>query len=223
MGKWNGLTLPPYLTQQEFQRVQELRRRVTRKSPYNRIYLFSGLTLCGECGRRMTGHPTTLKDGTCVYKYLCQGAKQRRGCDNGLVVREQDIENYLMSSIDEQIQIKLKAKAQHSPKINPDAQIKAIQKKLAKLSELYIDDMISKPDYSKKYAELTEQVEALKQTQVQRRPLLPKRLHQKLGLRISSNLQNKLRTYTMSFNQILQKQMGTSVPIHSERNIQTPR
>ena len=50
MGKWNGLTLPPYLTQQEFQRAQELRRRVTRKSPYNRIYLFSGLTLCGECG-----------------------------------------------------------------------------------------------------------------------------------------------------------------------------
>lgn len=169
MGKWNGLTLPPYLTQQEFQRVQELRRRVTRKSPYNRIYLFSGLTVCGECGRRMTGHPTTLKDGTCVYKYLCQGAKQRRGCDNGLVVREQDIENYFMSSIDEQIQIKLKAKAQHAPKINTDAQIKAIQKKLAKLSELYIDDMISKPDYSKKYAELTEQVEALKQTQVQSR------------------------------------------------------
>ena len=29
--------------------------------------------------------------------------------------------------------------------------------------------MISKPDYSKKYAELTEQVEALKQTQVQSR------------------------------------------------------
>ena len=48
-------------------------------------------------------------------------------------------------------------------------QLKALQKKLSKLSELYIDDMISKADYSKKYVELTSQMDELTQVKSQSR------------------------------------------------------
>lgn len=161
MGDWHGIKLPPYLTPQEFQRVQDLRSRVTRKSPYNRTYIFSGLIVCGECGRRMTGHPSPRPSGACSYSYYCQGSAQRKGCSNGNFTVEWKIEDYLMSTIDEQIQIKLQAKPRKEPKIKADVQLKTIQKKLAKLSELYIEDMISKVDYSKKYANLTEQIEAI--------------------------------------------------------------
>lgn len=169
MGEWHGIKLPPYLTPQEFQRIQELRKRLTRKSPYNRTYIFSGLIVCGECGRRMTGHPAPRANGSCSYSYHCQGSAQRKGCDNGNFTIEWKIENYLMSAIDEQLQIKLQAKHKQEPKINVEAQLKALQKKLAKLSELYIDDMISKSDYSKKYADLTAQIEALNKTELSAR------------------------------------------------------
>ena len=75
-----------------------------------------------------------------------------------------------MSTIDEQIQIKLQAKPRKEPKIKADVQLKTIQKKLAKLSELYIEDMISKADYSKKYADLTGFLE----TQNKRNPAIQK-------------------------------------------------
>lgn len=160
-GDWCGISLPPYLTKQEFQRVQELRTRITRKSPYNRIYLFSGLAVCGECGRRMSGHSSQRASGKCSYSYCCQGHTQRKGCDNKNFIVEWKIEEFLMSEIDEKVQIKLKAKGQQSKIRNVDAQIKDTKKKLSKLSELYIDDMISKDDYRKKYSELTKKLEEL--------------------------------------------------------------
>lgn len=170
-GDWRGIKLPPYLTPQEFQRVQELRTRVTRKSPYNRTYIFSGLLICGECGRRLAGHPYKRANGRCAYYYHCQGFAQKRGCDNKLFTAERKIEDYLLSEIDEQIQIRMKAKVHPKKKQNTDAQIKSIKKKLSKLSELYIDDMISKTDYSKKYAELTEKLEELsKPAEISRTP-----------------------------------------------------
>ena len=168
-GDWHGIKLPPYLTPQEFQRVQDLRTRVTRKSPYNRTYIFSGLIVCGECGRRMTGHPSPRPSGACSYSYYCQGSAQRKGCNNGNFTVEWKIEDYLLSTIDEQIQVKLQAKPRQEPKANQDVQLKALQKKLSKLSELYIDDMISKADYSKKYAELTSQMDEITQVKSQSR------------------------------------------------------
>lgn len=128
MGDWHGIKLPPYLTPQEFQRVQGLRTRVTRKSPYNRTYIFSGLIVCGECGRRMTGHPSPRPSGACSYSYYCQGSAQRKGCNNGNFTVEWKIEDYLLSTIDEQIQIKLQAKPRQEPKANQDVQLKALQK-----------------------------------------------------------------------------------------------
>lgn len=169
MGDWHGIKLPPYLTPQEFQRVQDLRIRVTRKSPCNRTYIFSGLIVCGECGRRMTGHPSPRPSGACSYSYYCQGSAQRKGCNNGNFTVEWKIEDYLLSTIDEQIQIKLQAKPRQGPKVNQDVQLKTLQKKLSKLSELYIDDMISKADYSKKYAELTSQMDEITKVKSQSR------------------------------------------------------
>lgn len=117
----------------------------------------------------MTGHPSPRPSGACSYSYYCQGSAQRKGCNNGNFTVEWKIEDYLLSTIDEQIQIKLQAKPRQEPKANQDVQLKALQKKLSKLSELYIDDMISKADYSKKYAELTSQMDEITQVKSQSR------------------------------------------------------
>ena len=214
MGDWHGIKLPPYLTPQEFQRVQDLRTRVTRKSPYNRTYIFSGLIVCGECGRRMTGHPSPRPSGACSFSYYCQGSAQRKGCSNGNFTVEWKIEDYLMSTIDEQIQIKLQAKPRKEPKIKADVQLKTIQKKLAKLSELYIEDMISKDDYSKKYADLTEQIEAITSAE------LPTHAPEEIATLFAPGWQDIYKKLTRENKQVFWKLKIKEIRLYQDRRIE---
>ena len=63
----DGMT-PPYISKEEFSQIQSMRRRVVRKSPKNRVYIFSGLIVCGECGKRMGGRVNTNQES---YFYNC--------------------------------------------------------------------------------------------------------------------------------------------------------
>lgn len=165
MGDWHGIKLPPYLTEAEFQRIQDLRRKPVRKAKQNRVYVFSGLLICGECGRRIGGRPRKLVGGRESYVYNCDGIYQYRDCDNHVNIMEYTIENYLLETIDEKIAIAANAKSTEQT-VDYTVQKKAVQNKLSKLSDLYLDDLISKDEYTKRYttlnAELSKIVEAEK-------------------------------------------------------------
>lgn len=81
------------------------------------------------------------------------------------------MENRRLSLVDnrradtDQIASQAAARTQSKPR----CAIKGFTKKLSKLSELYIDDMISKADYSKKYAELTSQMDEITRVNPQSR------------------------------------------------------
>lgn len=159
IGEWHGLSIPPYLNEAEFDRIQTLRRRLQRKVAQNRTYIFSGLLVCGDCGRRMGGRPRKLVNGE-SYVYSCAGAYQYKGCPNHANIMEATIEQYLLETIDAKIEIFTNTKdesKQDSKEIGEKA--KSLRNKLSKLSDLYLDDLISKDDYAKRYADLTAQLE----------------------------------------------------------------
>lgn len=161
VGDWHGIKLPPYLTEAQFQQVQALRRRLVRKVANNRTYLFSGLLTCGECGRRIGGRPRALANGGDSYVYNCDGYSQYMGCQNKVYIMEGTIERYLLDHIDEQVSIATKAKASAEQQEDYGAQEKALKKKISKLSDLYLDDLISKDEYTKRYNALTAELDAI--------------------------------------------------------------
>lgn len=160
VGNWRGISVPPYLSHQEFDRIESLRKRTTRK-PKTTTYLFSGLIMCGTCGNRMAGRPRELANGNFSHHYLCVKYERTPNCTNSVHISEAIIENYLLSHIDEEISVKLKAKPKEIDHQNTQAQIQSAKAKLSKLSDLYIDDMISKSDYAKRYKELTATLDEL--------------------------------------------------------------
>ena len=171
VGQWHGLTLPPYLTAAEFDRIQSLRRKLQRKVPQNRTYVFSGLLVCGDCGRRIGGRPRKLVSGEESYVYSCDGAYQYKGCPNHANIREVTIEQFLLETIDTRIAIAANAKEQpDQDRDGAEEKVKSLQKKLSKLSDLYLDDLISKADYAKRYADLNEQL-ASTQALIDRPPI----------------------------------------------------
>ena len=158
VGDWYGVAVPPYLTAEEFDRIQTLRRRLQRKVAQNRTYIFSGLLVCGDCGRRIGGKPRKRTAGE-IYVYSCDGAYKYKGCPNHVNIMENTIEQYLLETIDAKIEIFANTKEENKQDTKEaEEKAKSLRKKLSKLSDLYLDDLISKDEYAKRYADLTEQL-----------------------------------------------------------------
>lgn len=176
VGDWYGIKIPPYLTDEQFRQIQALRKRPVRKVAQNRTYLFSGLLTCGECGRRIGGRPRKLASGGEHYVYNCDGKYQHKGCQNGANILETTIEDYLLNNIDEQIKVLTTVKAIETNERNYAAEEKAIKKKLSKLTELYLDDLIGKDDYTRQYKSLTDAIAEIAKKKRQTRPREPQEL-----------------------------------------------
>lgn len=167
-GDWFGIKIPPYLTEEQFQQIQRMRRRLVRKVANNRTYIFSGLIICGECGGRFCGRPRKLVSGGESYSYSCSTHFEYRGCPNNICMVEAKIEKYLLEHIDEKVKIAATFKAGEQISRDYDAEEKAVQKKLSKLSGLYLDDLIEKDDYARRYKGLTSELEKIAEEKAQR-------------------------------------------------------
>ena len=73
-----------------FDLVKKIMRLDTRTSPNNdKVYLFSGILICGCCGNRMTRKTVPYKAEKYHYYYCPTGKKN--GCANPVMVKENDL------------------------------------------------------------------------------------------------------------------------------------
>lgn len=166
-GVFNGVEgmCPAYITKEQFEQIAAGRRRTARKSPMNRIYLFSGMLTCGECGARMGGRTHKI-GGVEKAEYNCPGHYQKKGCGNRTNIREAAIEAYLLDTIDYQLRrylidvetVKAVGGTDYS------AEIRKLRRKLAKSKELFMNDLITLDDYRKDHQQIMPRIEELEAT-----------------------------------------------------------
>lgn len=152
------VTIPAIITPEEHEKALSMRRTTTRKTKENRIYLFSGLMNCPICGGRMGGRYHPRKNDERLY-YVCGKSSQLGGCTNTLNYTEEMIERYLLDHIDSKLEIMLEL--QRKPPASHKPQRDALKKKLARLSELWVDELIGKEDYKRQYEALTAALAAI--------------------------------------------------------------
>ncbi len=157
----DGMT-PPYISKKEFEQIQAMRRRVVRKTANNRIYIFSGLITCGECGQRMGGRVNTNQES---YYYNCTSHYMTGStCDNASNLGERRIENFLLDTIrDRMDQWKIEVEELYKAKKDRDykGEISALRAKLGKLKDLYLNDLISLEEYKADHASYQARIESL--------------------------------------------------------------
>ena len=86
-------------------------------------------------------------------------------CDFKSTVREEFIEEYLLNNLKELVKDYIKANEIQISKINKtdnSDKIKKLQRKIEKLKDLYIDDLIDKETYKKDYSKYTKEIDELK-------------------------------------------------------------
>lgn len=92
------------ITKEQFDMVQEILKKDTRVAPDKKsVYLFSGIAVCGDCGRQMSRKVSTVSGKKYVY-YICSANKKEGVCSSHRI-REDELEKavvtYLNSYIDE--------------------------------------------------------------------------------------------------------------------------
>lgn len=75
----------PIIDKQTFNTVQSILLKDTRISPYqNTVFKFSGIAVCGDCGRNMIMKNCGTKEKPNYY-LICSGYKNKSGCNSHII------------------------------------------------------------------------------------------------------------------------------------------
>ena len=155
---YNGHKCEPYITKEQHELICSVKkaRQVKRKYP-QRVYIFSGLLICGYCGRRMVGKThegRKLKNGNITHysRYLCQGYMDTyHKCPTYVEISTRKIENILLSRLDAEISnLKYQASITEKDVADKLKERDRLNKKLERVKEMYIEGEITKDTYREK-------------------------------------------------------------------------
>lgn len=159
------------ITKEQFERVQALpHSSFVRENSTNRIYIFSSLVTCKECNHKMNGmlQRTTKSE---YYAYRCRRAASYHLCTHRKSIREDIIESYLIDNLETLVKeyvinVELAEKQKKAKQNSIDKS--AIKRKLSKLKELYVNDLINLEEYKVDYAKYQELLKEADTEQKQR-------------------------------------------------------
>lgn len=163
---------PSILEEDTFNKVQRLLKSPTRHTNDNIESLFAGLLYCNNCKCRLAKNiDYRVKKET--IRYCCNNSSRyivntnKKKCNNTKYIREDYIETYLLNNLSKEAEkyiIKTKEVFANTKIIDNSTKIKAITKKIDKLKDLYLDDLIDKGTYKKDYEKLNTELAKLQVT-----------------------------------------------------------
>lgn len=162
IGEYHGIAnfCKPIISNELFERVQEILKRTFRAPQHNRVYLFRGLIRCPKCNRTLIAHTAVVHKRWTHSHYRCPAFYQDNHlCDFGGIVNEKKLEDWLLENIQMLLQTEIyEVESQYKENnVNYQNKLTAVKGKLTRLKDLYVDGLIDKETYRKDYTTLTEQ------------------------------------------------------------------
>lgn len=134
------------------------------KSSQKYSYVFTGLLKC-RCGHAMTGAMQSNRRGDRVYKYpvyRCTAAYPNKRCSNRKIVNEHTLERYLLDNIKSLLSGYLVEYEFKAAPVVDNAQRRAVLlKKIDKLKELFVNDLITLDEFKADKAAYMQQISEL--------------------------------------------------------------
>lgn len=140
---------PALIDPVQFKLCQDLvkergQRNLTRT---HRVYLFTGLVRCAECGNKLSAHVVHNKY---IY-YRCTRNEKLKLCSHKKRTNENNLEKWLLENLIasyEEYNLTLQKRVQTvSQKIDTEK----IRRKMEKLKDLYLNDLIDRDSYERDY------------------------------------------------------------------------
>lgn len=165
LGEAYGQTgyMPPIIDEDTFDTVQRM-LKMNIKSRRTNVYIFSGLIWCSDCNNKMTGttdeyhaKKRRYKIYRCMYHY-----RPLKTCQNSKSINESKLEKYLVENLKDLAFADIQEK-ENGKSVDYEKQIAATEKKLARLKELYINELISLDEYKADASKFSEDIKDFRQ------------------------------------------------------------
>jgi len=198
-----------------FDMVQEMLGRNVRQTKF-RTYIFSGLCTCSDCGRRLVGTTDKIKPRNERYKvYRCMGHYRAfPDCKNSKSLNEKKLEKYLVENLKElafgDISVKDKRKA-----TNYEKKIANTEKKISRLKELYLNELITLDDYKHDLATYKADIDTFKAEARKYRGTDKKALYDLVG----RNLADWYWTLTEDERRVIWRSVIDQIYFDNDKNI----
>ena len=151
-GEFRGVQgfCPPIIEPAEFDRLQRP-KRVFTASRHKGQYIFSSLVRCAHCGRTMYGLCSDEK----YFMYQCKG-----GCHNTITQRELEQKVLgIVSPMFQDYRVIVKQRQRDNKTISE--QRSKLERKKARLTELYVDDLIDRAEFDRRRNEIDSKLTEL--------------------------------------------------------------
>ena len=150
-GRVNTEFCPPIVPLDLFNDVQKLLPLNTKAAPSGRVYLFSSLLICAECGHKLAVNGGTTRGGP---YYRCEQYTNRRTCTHNKGCPEKRVEEWLFENLGAEIEkCRLEWDVKEAERRKSAASIDraAVKRKLSRLKELYVNEVIDLEEYRRDY------------------------------------------------------------------------
>lgn len=214
-GRLNENFCPPIIDKGQFDRVQVLLKRNSRTLPTGRVYLFTSLIKCAECDHNMVGR--SHKKCKNSYYYRCNQHFQRGRCIHKKEIQEKVIENWLFDNLESElnrIKLEWEVNAAKKKRSSTQADKATLKRKLSKLKELYVSELIDIEEYKKDYEIYTAALKNLSEPAAETPPDFSavERL-------LQSNFKNIYGTLTREERRTLWRSVISEIRVDSENRI----
>lgn len=145
------------IPQELFDNVQKLVSVNAKAAPTGRVFLFTSLLICAECGCRLAAYGGSPSG----FYYRCPRYMTRALCTHRFGMREDRLETWLFEHLGEELEkCRLEWDVKEAQRIKAAANIDraAIKRKLSRLKELYVNEVIDLEDYRRDYDLYTAQL-----------------------------------------------------------------
>lgn len=164
-GHYRGVNdyCPAYITEHEFNKNQLVIKNKNIKTPQTRrVYLFTGLLKCPECGQHMTSQ-TSGK----YLNYRCNRAYKHKLCNLKRSFSELKIEKWLLSEIRPMLAEYITQIDFDEPKPKTNGNKSEIVAEMDRLNYLFQKARINVDEYERQYSQLEERLEMLEKLETE--------------------------------------------------------
>lgn len=213
-GRRNDNFCPQIISRTQFDRVQALLKRNARSAPSGRIYLFTSILKCAECNHKMAGRMASINQ---AYYYRCGQHFQRGRCSHRSEAREDVIEKWLFDNLESElnrVRLEWEVKAAEKKKAALRTDKASLKRKLTKLKELYVNELIDIEEYRKDYEIYTAALRDLPEPEAEAPPDF--KAVEKL---LQSDFKNIYESLTREEKRTLWRSVISEIRIDSENHI----